>query len=281
MLRSLYPGEAMSKKKHSQKGRTPAFNKYAYYEKAVQNPQNEVDFFNEKYKELTGGVAKTLREDFCGTGAISCAWVNQSSEHYAWGVDLDPEPIEYGRENHLSKLASSDQKRMTYLLENVLSVKTPKVDICFAFNFSYFIFKTRKELLAYFKRAYDSLNSGGVFFVDLFGGPDSQTVMTDEIEHPGFKYYWDCQEFNPITNECRFAIHFKRRGEQKRENVFVYEWRMWTLRELREIMQDAGFKSTTAYWEGEDEDGDGDGEFYATETAQNCDAWVTYIAAIK
>lgn len=269
----------MSKK--SKEASKEAFNKYVYYEKAVQNPQNEVDFFNEKYQEIKKKKAKTLREDFCGTAAISCAWVDQSPEHFAWGVDLDPEPIQYGKENHLAKLSEDNQKRMTYLEGNVLNTDTPSVDICFAFNFSYFIFKKRKELLQYFKAAYKSLNNDGVFFIDLFGGPDSQTVMTDVIKHPGFKYFWECQMFNPITNDCRFAIHFKRKGENKRKDVFVYNWRMWTMIELRELLEEAGFKSTIAYWEGEDEDGEASGEFYQTEEAENCDAWVTYVAAIK
>ena len=34
------------------------FNKYVYYERAVQNPQNEVDFFNEKYSEIRNKKAK-------------------------------------------------------------------------------------------------------------------------------------------------------------------------------------------------------------------------------
>ncbi len=259
-----------------------AFDKYWYYEKSVQNPANEVEFFNERFKELRGKKAYTLREDFCGTAAISCEWVKQSPKHFAWGIDLDPEPVEYGKAHHLAKLEPSAQKRMTYLLENVLAGTTPKVDICFAFNFSYFIFKQRKQLLEYFIKAKEALNEGGVFFIDLFGGPDSQTVMTDEIKHKGFKYYWECQEFNPINNHCRFAIHFKRKGEKKRKDVFVYEWRMWIMSELRDLLEEAGFSKTVAYWEGDDEeDESGNGEFYATEEAENCEAWVTYVAALK
>ena len=260
---------------------TQEFDKYYYYEKSVQNPSNEVEFFNDKYFELKQRKALTLREDFCGTGAISCEWVKQSPEHFAWGVDLDPEPVEYGKKHHLTKIETEGQKRMTYLLDNVLSVKTPKVDVCFAFNFSYFIFKQRKELLKYFSQVRESLNDDGVFFIDLFGGPDSQTLMTDVMKHDGFKYYWECQHFNPINQHCRFAIHFKRKGEKKRKDVFVYEWRMWVMSELRDILAEAGFSKTVSYWEGEDDEGGGDGEFYATEEAENCDAWVTYIAAVK
>lgn len=258
-----------------------AFDKYEYYEKSVQNPSNEVEFFNDKYFEIKKKKPRTLREDFCGTGAISCEWVAQSPEHKAWAIDLDPEPVEYGKKNHVTKLKQEDQSRVKYILEDVLKVKTEKVDVCFAFNFSYFIFKQRAELLTYFKAVREALNDDGVFFIDLFGGPDSQTEMTDIIKHEGFKYYWECQKFNPMNNHCRFAIHIKRKGEQKRKDVFVYEWRMWVMSELKDIMLEAGFKSTIGYWEGEDDDGGGDGEFFATEEAENCDAWVTYIAAVK
>lgn len=268
--------------KKAKKTASKNFDKYFYYEKSVQNPENEIEFFNEKYMELKGKKALTLREDFCGTGSITCAWVKQSPKHESWGIDLDPEPVEYGKLNHLSQLSDEEQTRVHYQLENVLNASTPKVDICFAFNFSYFIFKKRKELLDYFKAVHKALNDDGVFFIDLFGGPDSQTVMTDVISHEGFKYFWECQMFNPMTNNCRFAIHFKRKGEQKRKDVFVYEWRMWFMSELRDLMEEAGFSKTVGYWEGEDEeDGSGDGEFFATDEAENCDAWVTYIAATK
>lgn len=259
----------------------PAFDKYYYYERSVQNPEGEVEFLAEKYQEIKGKKAFILREDFCGTAAISCEWTKQGKKYEAYGIDLDPEPILYGKENHYSKLSKDEQKRMRYIEGNVLNTKTPQIDICFAFNFSYFIFKKRSELLKYFKAVRKSLGNDGVFFLDLFGGPDSQTVMTDIMEHDHFNYYWECQKFNPITNECRFSIHFKRQGERKKEEVFVYEWRMWGLQELRDLLEEAGFSKTYAYWEGEDGEGGGDGNFVRTEDAENCAAWVTYIAALK
>lgn len=267
--------------KKSKVQKLPAFDKHLYYEKSVQNPSNEVEFISEKFEQLRDRPAKLLREDFCGTAAISCAWVAQDSDNKAWGIDLDSDPIAYGKANHYASLTSDEQKRMKYIQGNVLDTPTPKVDVCFAFNFSYFIFHKRQELKNYFQSVYKSLKSDGIFFLDIFGGPESQTVMTDVMEHDHFKYYWECQKFNPLNNECRFAIHFKRKGEQKRENVFVYDWRMWGLQEVRDILEEVGFKQTHAYWEEDDEDGEGSGEFYLSEEEENCDAWVTYIAALK
>lgn len=260
---------------------TKEFNKHWYYEKSVQNPSNEVEFFNEKFEEIRKRKPYIIREDFCGTGAISCEWAAQGSEYESWGVDLDPEPVDYGKATHVKKLDDAGQKRVHYLLDNVLTAKTPKVDICFAFNFSYYIFKERKQLLEYFTKARETLKDDGVFFIDLFGGPDSQTIMTDVMKHDGFKYYWECQKFNPLNNHCRFAIHFKLKGEKKRKDAFVYDWRMWTMGELHDLLAEAGFSKTISYWEGEDEDGDGNGEFFQAQEVENCESWVTYIAALK
>ena len=270
----------MTKKLSSKKGLTE-FNKYWYYEKSVQNFKNEVDFLTSSYKDLRKKKAKTLKEDFCGTAGISCEWVKQGSDYKAWGIDLDPEPIAYGKAHHWASIPKKLQGNMQYLQANVLENNTPKVDICFAFNFSYQIFKKRKDLVQYFKKAHDSLDKDGVFFLDMFGGPESQTVMTDIIEHENFKYYWECQKFNPLNNECRFAIHIKRDGEKKRKDVFVYDWRLYSITELKDALEEAGFSKVITYWEGEDGEGGGDGEFYPSEEEENCEAWVTYLAALK
>src|SRR5690606_23674484 len=150
--------------------------------------------------------------------------------------------------------------RVHYLKQNVLNAKTPKADVICAFNFSYWIFKSRKQLLQYFKGVRKSLNKQGVFFVDLFAGPESQKRITDTKKvSSGLTYYWECQRFNPLTHECTFAIHFEDK-KGKHENVFTYDWRFWTMPELRDIMMEAGFSKTVAYWEGDDEDGSGNGE---------------------
>jgi len=44
-----------------------------------------------------GVVPKRLREDFCGTGLFSCAWVKSAADREAVGVDLDPEVLAWSR----------------------------------------------------------------------------------------------------------------------------------------------------------------------------------------
>lgn len=254
--------------------------KYDYYERSVQNAESEVTFMQGEFKRLYGHKAFTFREDFCGTGAISCEWVKQERACEAFGVDLDEEPIKMGKTRHYSKLSKEQQTRMQYLQKNVLTVKTPPVDIVCAFNFSYFIFKSRKQMLAYFKAVRKSLKKQGVFFLDIFAGPESQKLITDVKKMKNLTYYWECQHFNPFTHDCTFAIHFKDAKGKKHENVFTYNWRFWTMPEIRDILMEAGFSKTVAYWEGDDDKGNGNGVFTPADDAENCDAWVSYIAAL-
>jgi hypothetical protein len=254
--------------------------KYRLYESSVQCAESDVEFLHEEYERYYGRKPVTVREDFGGTGSFSCDWVKQSDENEAWAVDLDSEPIRYGKENHFSKLNDEQQKRMHYIEGNVLDEYEFKTDIVVAFNFSYFIFKKRAVLLDYFKKVRASLKPDGAFFLDLFGGSDAREAMVEETEHEDHTYFWDCDQYNPLTHECLYYIHFKTHKDNKKHNkVFVYDWRMWGPAELRDILEEAGFSDVYLYWEGEDEDGDGDGNFFITEEAENCESWVTYIGA--
>lgn len=259
----------------------PAFDKYELYKRSVQSPEADVEFFSKTYKELRKKPARILREDFCGTFAITAEWVKDNPKNMGIGVDLDPEPVNYGMEKHFAKLTPSEQKRIDIVKGNVMSAKTEKSDITVAVNFSYYIFKSRLILRSYFKRAHSQLKSDGVFLIDCFGGPLCMEPNEEEKVFKDFSYFWDQDKYDPITNEALFYIHFKRKGEKKREKVFTYDWRMWTIPELRSLMLEAGFKDTVVYWEGTDKNGDGDGVFTRVETAEDCGAWVAYVAGIK
>lgn len=254
--------------------------KYDFYENSVQNTEAEVQNLNKFYREVYGKNPFVLREDFCGTGMLMCDWVKQGKEYQAFGIDLDPEPIEIGKKRHWSKLHDDEKERVTYYNSNVLDPFERRADIIVAFNFSYFIFKKRQQLVKYFKSVKESLNKEGLFLLDLFGGPECIMPLEEETEHDDFSYFWDCKKFNPISNECLYAIHFKPKGGKKFHDVFTYDWRMWSIPELREILEEAGFSDTYCYWEGDDGDGEGNGEFERSEDEDNCDSYVVYIAAI-
>ena len=60
---------------------------------AVQSVDADLKFFKRVYKKQNGGRFHRLREDFCGTAALACAWVRSHRDNVAFGVDLDPEPL--------------------------------------------------------------------------------------------------------------------------------------------------------------------------------------------
>ena len=267
----------MAKKKKKLK---PVFDKYELYRKAVQSAESDVEFIRDTYKELKKKSAHHLREDFCGTFALSTEWIKLNPRNTALGVDLDPEPMAYGREHYLKALKPEQQKQIKLIEGNVLEPHEATSDIVLAMNFSYFLFKSRELLRSYFKNVCDGLNTDGILIADCFGGKQCQAPIEDTSKRDGFTYYWDQDSFDPITNEAQFHIHF-RVGGVKVEKVFSYDWRMWTIPELREIMLEAGFKKTNVYWEGTAKDGSGNGVFSRTEVGESCDSWIAYIVAEK
>jgi len=253
------------------------------YEESVQNVEHEVEFLQKTYQQLRGRTAYLLREDFCGTASASCQWVRQGDEYQAIGVDIDASVLEWGRSNRLSRLSVADQARVSLIESDVMSVETPPTDISVAFNFSYFIFNTRETLRRYFERAHAGLKDDGIFFVDLFGGPEAQEEMREKTKHKGkgFTYIWHQAKFHPVTNFIRCHIHFKFSDGSRIKKAFTYEWRLWSAPEIRELLLEAGFSKATVYWEGEDEDGEGNGEFTPEQKGEADLAWIAFIVAEK
>jgi SAM-dependent methyltransferase len=256
-------------------------NKYELYEEAVQSPESDVRFIRREFRKFRGREPLTLREDFCGTGALLAGWVKTAKDRSALGIDLDPEPIFYGLKTHHAALGPDAQKRVRFVQENVLDAERYKADVICAFNYSYYVFKSRELLLSYFRSVRRSLKSEGLFFLDTFGGTEAMTESEESRSAGSFTYFWECEKFNPLTHECTYAIHFKqnKKGAKKNLRVFTYDWRYWTMPELKELLLEAGFSKVHLYWEGDDGEGGGNGIFHETRHAENCASWISYLVA--
>ncbi len=258
-------------------------DRHELYELSVQNVENEIVFLQDTFKQLRGRNAQLLREDFCGTASACCEWVKQGDDYQAIGVDIDASVLDWGRTNRLSKLDTTERTRVSLIESDVLEAETPKVDLLSAFNFSYFTFDTRDSLRNYFEKAHAALVDDGVFFLDMFGGPEAQEETREKTKHKkhGFSYVWHQETFHPVTHFIRCHIHFNFRDGSKMKKAFTYEWRLWTAPEILELLTEAGFSKATIYWEGSDEDGDGNGEFTPEEKGEADLAWIAYIVAEK
>lgn len=253
----------------------PDMDKYDLYSKSVQDPAGEVRDFRKFYRQLKGRTPKRLREDFCGTFSVCCEWVKLGPDYTARGLDLDEEPLNYGRKRYLSALTPAQRLRVKPAKKNVLKPGGPASDLIVAQNFSYFTFKQRRTLLAYFVSCRKSLRPGGVLILDAFGGADTLSPNSESTRYGDLTFYWEQYGYDQITHEARFGIHFKTRGRRKIKDAFTYDWRLWTIAEIRDLLSEAGFQKSHVYWE------DDDGKFRRVEKGFDESAWVTMILAEK
>ena len=252
------------------------------YEQSVQEPESEINIIDQIWSEQRGRGATLLREDFCGTAAISIEWVKRREANEAIGVDLDVPTLEWTKNRLGDRLDDRQLSRIDLIEGNVLSTETKKCDTILATNFSYYIFKTRDAVREYYKTVLDGLVEDGLFILDAYGGSDSFKEMTEDRDLDGFTYTWDQNFYDPITGDVINHIHFKFPDGTKIKKAFTYEWRLWTLPEIRELLLEAGFSDTVVYWEGTEEDtGEGDGEWAVSEQGEACEGWVAYIVGIK
>ena len=260
-------------------------DKYHFYEESVQSPAEDIELFVRLYKQARHREPRHMREDFCGTFMLACEFVKLDKRNTAEGLDLDSEPLNYGKLNHLSKLTADQKGRLEILKRNVISVSRKKADLIVANNFSFYIFREREVLVEYFKNVYRSLARGGVLILEMVGGPGfvEKTKEQRTIKVMGkrkFKYIWQQKSFNPINREGHYAIHFQLPNGHQAKNAFTYHWRIWTIPEVRDALREAGFKDTCTYWETSHR-GVATGEFVRTEKGDNDWTWLSYVGGLK
>jgi cyclopropane fatty-acyl-phospholipid synthase-like methyltransferase len=257
-------------------------DRHLLYQQSVQDVEAEINFVSETWSELRARPAVLLREDFCGTAATSCEWIRRDQSHVALGVDLDREVLDWGIENNLADLQPEEQERIQLLEENVLDCRPEGVDIILAMNFSYYLFLDRKSLREYFRNARAGLVEDGILFLDAYGGYEAPMDITEPRDCDGFTYYWEQAAFNPINSQMDCMIHFEFPDKSRIDSAFTYHWRLWTLPEIKDLLEEAGFERVTIYWEGTDEEsGEGNGVYAPSDTGDADPGWVCYIVAEK
>lgn len=261
-------------------------SKFRLYEAAVQNPRWQVDYLPQFHRWLTGKEPRSMREDFCGSAAISCEWVKKSNKNQALGLDIDPEPLDYAKNVNRAALPEEAQKRLKILKQNVLKTTREKFDTIWAFNFSFFDFHERKDMLVYAKSVRQSLKKKGTFFLEVAGGEGFTETLQEKqmLQVPGVgsvRKIWEQHQYDSITQVCDYSLHFQLPEGKWLSDAFTYHWRIWGIRDLREVLQDAGFKKTVVLWESQDEKGRGQGEYLPTEEADSARSWVAYVVGVK
>ena len=276
----------MSKKPTRKK---PLHEKYFYYERSVQSVGTHLKWYRQIFQENLAFFPLKLREDFCGTFLHAKEWIDLAPDHTAVGIDLDSEPLNYGKRVHLPKLTPEARARLTILQEDVLKIRKPVADFVIACNFSFYIFQQRELLREYFRGVYESLGSKGMLILEMAGGPgmieevrERKTVRykTSVGKPEKFQYIWDQRGFDPIHNRALYSIHFKFEDGREMRDAFTYDWRLWTIPEIREILAEAGFQKSGVYWETSHK-AEGTGEYTLQEKGDNAYAWIATVVGIK
>ena len=274
---------AKSKKKHKKNKRAKltakTADKHDLYQRSVQDAETEMRWVSKTFKQIRKRKALTFREDFCGTALLSKAWVESGKQRSAVGVDIDRDVLAWGIDHNLSPIGEPGEQ-ITLLEQDVRDPVPGKFDVVGAFNFSYWIFKTRDSMRDYFERVRKSLQSDGVFMLDAYGGWESMEPM---YEHRpvkgGFTYVWDQDLFDPVTHHIRNYIHFRFKDGSKLKKAFTYDWRYWSLPELTELLTEAGFSEVRVYWDVADDDEDP--RYRVVKSTENQPGWLAYLVALR
>ncbi|MBX3406657.1 MAG: class I SAM-dependent methyltransferase [Phycisphaeraceae bacterium] len=247
-------------------------DKFDLYEICVQSPDYDVRMLD----AIHGASPRTLGEDFCGSAAISRAWVARGRGRRAVAVDSDRATLE--------RAQSKDPGggRITYVLADVLQARE-RCDIVTVQNFSICELRERPALVRYLSHARSRLARGGVFACDIYAGSDVFFTgrIRREIVGPGgekITYTWEHRTTDPLRARVQNAMHFvvrppaapppSRTGRsagraakvtdfrsgvapkartQRFDDAFNYDWRLWSPPELADAMMEAGFSRVQFY----------------------------------
>lgn len=251
-------------------------DRFACYELCVQSPRHVSAFV----RGVHANNPVVLREDFCGTAALSQGWLEDAARlgepASAIAVDLDEEVITRtrrallgtnsaslggGREKAGGR-ADSSSLQLLHADSTKPTNPDPGCDIVFVGNFSIGYLHTRRALIDYLELSRSRLArgnagfGGGVFVCDTYGGASAFQLGSLTRKHPSrgreiIHYHWQHEEADPltlmVTNSISFRVEVDGEIIQELPRAFVYRWRLWSIAELREAMTEAGFASTEVY----------------------------------
>lgn len=251
-------------------------DRHVLYQKSVQDAAAEIAFVDRVFRSR-GRKALSLREDFCGTALLCARWVESHAERRATGIDLDRDTLDWGIEHNISPLG--DAKSRVRLLEQDVRIRLKrKFDATLALNFSYWVFKTRELMRGYFANVLRSLEPDGAFILDAYGGWEAQEPMFEPRKiSGGFTYVWDQDGFDPISHDVLNHIHFEFKDGSKLDRAFSYDWRFWSLPEIRELLHEAGFEHVEIWWD--DTADEEDADYRPRKHVSNQPGWIAYVVA--
>ncbi len=253
-------------------------DRHLLYQRAVQDPASDVGFIDRLRKVAKLRPARSLREDFCGTALMCAEWARSRKDRLATGIDLHAPTQEWGRRHNIAPLGAAAE-RVELITRDVRRGAGRTFDVVAALNFSYCVFKSRREMLDWGRNVRGELAPGGMLVMDVHGGLETLETMEETTRHGGFTYVWDQRPADPISANAVRYIHFRFPDGTEMRRAFTYDWRIWTLPEIRDILAEVGFNQVETYWEGTAANGSGNGVFRRVDRATEEASWIAYVVA--
>ncbi|MBY0311675.1 MAG: hypothetical protein K2W85_06380 [Phycisphaerales bacterium] len=234
------------------------------YELCVQGPRPLAMFL----RAVHGREPRALREDFCGTAALSRAWImagrSSTKPTSARAVDLDHMVLARARASALAEgIALDTLEGLTLIANDAIRAPVTPEDLCdviFVGNFSIGYMHDRATLLQYLRRSCERLQISaahrGIFVCDTYCGPSAfklGSVTRTHVAPEGrlIRYTWQQKHADALTGMVTCVLHFQVEHDgdviARFPDAFTYHWRLWSLPELLEAMLEAGFSSTEVY----------------------------------
>jgi hypothetical protein len=239
-----------------EENKTPS--KFELYQKSVQNAKKEAEFFRKVFRLIFNKVATTFREDFCGTGLLSCEWVKSNVMNSAVGLDFDQETLDWGIANNVNNL-SSGSERIQLLNQNVLDEfdTKQKFEIICSLNYSHFLLPQRKMILKYFTNMVKNLETKGIFIMDFYGGSHIYSDHKYQHNKSSNFYEFSGKQMNIIANTSKCSLNYKVK-KNKYKPFFSFNFRIYSIIELREALEEAGLTQFKLYIKEINDDEDDD-----------------------
>lgn len=220
-------------------------DRWEFYERAVQSPRDSLAMLIDAH----GGDPRVLAEDFAGSAALSRAWAASAPERRSIAVDLDAQAL----------TRASGVQRVETLVADVRdarSVARARGDVVHAGNFSLGYLHSRLELVAYLRAVRGRLSDRGLFACDTYGGPSAFQLgaWTRSIALPDgarLTSVWERREADAMTSRVVNVLGYRveRDGEivERELEAFVYDWRLWSVPELADALEEAGFERSRVH----------------------------------
>ena len=181
----------------------------------------------------------------CGTGAMMIALYQRG--YHMLGSDVSPEMLMQAKSNAMQVGCKS----IVFVCEDMRKISIHKpVDaiLCACDGVNYLM--QRKDVAAFFRRAYDSLKPGGLLLFDVSSAYKLSTVLgcnTFTEETADYAYIWK-NAYDAKTKLCEMNLTcFVKNGEKFDRFSETHLQRAYTERELTELLEQTGYQDIHAY----------------------------------